>query len=337
MYTLKDMIAATGADASESGWSSTALGFAIRELDRLRLGRNMPLAYHVERLLSAIEAGSFEVYFDEFARYIGHVAWHLVRPLPGCASGAISTHDSQQMPGYEPAVRVAGLMAPFGDVRQILGALAQSHLRGCRSIHYVRRRARAGVPRTVARETVSRFARRHGARAEVHVDHLNRPGEISHLAKVAVSRSLNLGRILLALRGSSWARRPLHQAMRSIRPPLALKQYELMCDSAGRPRGVITWGWLSPEILEQATTRPIDRLHPGEWNEGDRLCLCGWAFGGSMALQVRDFITRGWFPDESQILTYPSHRIDDSRVRVWNRSEREALADWMIRSGLAHG
>ncbi len=338
MYTLKDMIRATGGDTSQSAWYSTALGFAVRELDHLRFGGNVPLATHVERLLSAIEMSRFEVYFDEFARYIGHVAWELVEPESDRLTQCIGARSDYAEPGPAGAARITGLLAPFGDVRQILGALAQSHFVGYESIQYPARKGRSGLIRRVSGEAVARLAWRHSSRAEPHADHLNRPGEIVHLAKIAVNRGRNLGRILLALRGSAWARHPLHRAMRTIRPPLALKQYQLLCDSSGRPQGVVTWGWLSGPTLERASDRPIDRLHAGEWNEGERLCLCGWAFSASISEQVRDFITRDWFPDEPQVLTYPSDRPGgDPAVRVWTRSQRGELVDWLLRCGVAHG
>lgn len=338
MYTLKDMIRATGGETSESAWCSTALGFAVRELDHLRFGGNVPLANHVERLLSAIKAGRFEVYFDEFARYIGHVAWELVRPGSDGMTECIGARGDYADPDPAAPARITGLLAPFGDVRQILGALAQSHFVEYESIYYPARRGRAGLVRRVSGEAVARLARRHGGRAEPHGDHLNRPGEIAHLARIAVDRGRNLGRILLALRGSAWVRQPLHRAMRAIRPPLALRQYQLLCESSGRPQGVITWGWLSGATLERASNRPIDRLHAGEWNEGERLCLCGWAFSARMAEQVRDFITGDWFPDEPQVFTYPSDRPGgDPLVRVWTRSQRGMLVDWMLSRGGTHG
>jgi len=337
MYVLREMIRATGGDSSELRWRSTALGFAIRALDRLGLGGTHTLESHLQRFVPAIEADCFEVYFDEFARYVGHIVWetiHVPLELTGEASGV-----GEERGRYaDAAVRIIGLMAPFGDIREMLGAWAEYQSRQNRCVEYVRAKGHMRRTRRVSSTTVSHFARRYLCRAISHVDHLHRPGEIAHLAKGSVARAHNLGRALLALHGSAWARRPLHEVMHALGPPLALEQYKVLCGASGLPEGVITWGWLSETTLREAPKRPIWQLHAGEWNEGAHLCLCGWAFRSSLAEQVRTLIMRDWFADEPEVVTYPSNPSDGTRtMRVWKRSERAALASWLVRPSLAHG
>jgi cytolysin-activating lysine-acyltransferase len=74
----------------------------------------------------------------------------------------------------------------------------------------------------------------------------------------------------LAMRSPRHAASTVSSLRAALEPPLIMGQYRIFRFD-GVPRGIITWGWFSPEVEKAYVAGEV--LRPEDWRSGDRLWL----------------------------------------------------------------
>lgn len=146
-------------------------------------------------------------------------------------------------------------------------------------------------------------------------------------ATLSIEQAREIGNAVFLLGWSKkYAELALAQALQSIRPAIALRQYRTYYAEDGTPSALITWGWLSEHTLRSQPVRPLFALPPSEWNEGENLCIFDvLSPPDDVAFVLADFLDN-LVPDEMNIYTYPALlEPQPASFSLWKRGDRAAL------------
>lgn len=113
-----------------------------------------------------------------------------------------------------------------------------------------------------------------------------------------------------------------------ILPPLWLGQIRFYVSRQGLPTGMVTWAWLSDEVLQDVLTSGR-ALAPDEWNCGSQHFFNDWVTPHTNVREIMHDMTHNVFPDTiaTSLRRYPDGSV--RRINRWtgvNVRSRDRLA-----------
>ncbi|AVR94968.1 toxin-activating lysine-acyltransferase [Pseudoduganella armeniaca] len=310
VFSLAQMSGQLDFPTQDPARHALALGLAVRFLGP-RWGRTQ-VAARLRPMLVAAAAGQYEFYFDAMGRETGFVSW-TVAP-----NGDLWIHD---------------FFAHRGALRPILADLRDRVLHGYEAATYIRHKPRRRITKHVSRHDRTSFFRAAPSRGECTDGHLTRDVHALRNYRDSFAEAVELGECLAVLRQCDpHGRSPLWAGAFPLGDLVTMRQFRLYRDAAGRPAGLVTWGWLSPRTLERLGTTPLHAAHASEWNEGLVLCLCDVLTSDATHAQIMEDLCGALLPTQAEVVLYHAPAgIHPASAEPVRRGARSVIAAWVAR------
>lgn len=311
--------------ADANALRATALGVAVHFLES-RMGAQ--IGPHLARVIGAIDSGQYRIFFDRYATPLAYISWAYV---DGRLNGALLKDGPDALAGGGWASGslpwVIDMFAVHGSLPAVMAFLRDEVFVGNAAVTYFRFRAQRRLAKQISRSDRSGFARGRGAVSSARGELVDNPALLHPVSEMLTSRR-ELGRAIDALRqGAAHRTSTLRAEPGRLNVLLTMRLARIYSRPDGRPAGLLTWAWLTPDALRRAKTHPLDQLHHSEWNEGSHLCLWELHAHPEVLPQIIADLDSGLFPQETEVWLYRP-RGPQRLQRVVRSQAGAALRHW---------
>lgn len=276
-FNVDDLLAVCGREVSGDAVRFITAGLALPLMAEQPPSPTRSFAWHMDRLMTALDARCVGLRFDRFGQLAGFAMWAHLAPSQSAAVLRQGT-DALALDDWTSGddTWLLNIAAFRGGLPDLLSQLRDDWLATAPRITFFKYKRGHRIAKRIERGDRTSFFQRRPTSHAANASFLrSREADgLRHAAADMLDSALELGELsMLARQCPELAALPLPLALHRLRAPILLSQRRLYRRPDGSLSGAVTWSWIDASSPPDAPGDP--HLWPlYQWNEGTRLTLC---------------------------------------------------------------